>query len=41
MELVKVTPSSYPGPVVIVHGLGDKLVCDVHGDLAEVFTHTL
>ncbi|CCL63115.1 hypothetical protein BN182_3590017 [Clostridioides difficile E9] len=41
MELVKVAPSSQRLGVVGVHRRGDKLVGDVHGDLAEVFTHTL
>ena len=41
MELVEVAPSRHPRPVVFIHGLGDKFVGNVHGDLAEVFTHAL
>ena len=41
MELVKVAPGRHALPEVGVHRLGDKLVCDVHGNLAEVFSHVL
>ena len=39
MELVKVAPSSKALGVVGVDRRCDKLVCNVHGDLAEVFAH--
>ena len=39
MELVKVTPSSKALGVVGVDRRCDELVCNVHGDLAEVFAH--
>ena len=41
MELVKVAPGRHALPEVGIHRLGDKLICDVHGDLAEVFSHVL
>ena len=39
MELVKVAPSRHALPEVGIHRLGHKLICDVHSDLAEVFSH--
>ena len=41
MELVKVAPGRHALPKVGIHRLGDKLVCDVHGNLAEIFSHVL
>ena len=39
MELIEIAPCRHALPEVGVHRLGDKLVCDVHGNLAEVFSH--
>ena len=41
MELVKVAPGRHALPEVGIHRLGDKFICDVHGDFAEIFSHVL
>ena len=39
MELVKVAPGRHALPEVGIYRLGNKLVCDVHGDFTEIFSH--
>ena len=39
MELVKIAPRRHTVFEVGSHRRGDKIVGDVHGDLAEVFAH--
>ena len=41
MELVKIAPCRHAVFEVGSHRRSDKIVGDVHGDLAEVFTQTL
>ena len=39
MELIEVAPCRHALPEVGIYRLGHKFICDVHGDLAEVFSH--
>ena len=41
MELIEIAPCRHALPELGIYRLGHKFICDVHGDLAEVFTQAL